>query len=103
MEIWSYIIGLLPAVITGGVVFYLQRAQKRRDAKAEAHADARREEAILSLEMQMATAKLAYATAMAMKRGKSNGEVEEGIAAYEAAKTKYFDFMNKQAKRSLER
>ncbi len=45
----------------------------------------------------MATAKLAYATAVALRRGRANGEVEEGVEAYETARKKYLDFLNRQA------
>jgi len=89
--------GLLPAIISAAITFYVQRRQKRRDEDMERHTAARKREAHLSLEMQMATAKLAYAVAMAMKRGKPNGEVEEGIEAYDAAKKNYIEFLNEQA------
>ena len=49
----------------------------------------------------MATAKLAYANAMAIKRGKPNGEIEDGITAYEAARKAYLAFLNKTATESL--
>ena len=92
-----YIAGLLPAIISAVVAFYVQRRQKKRDKDMERHAEARKREAHLSLEMQMATAKLAYAVAMAVKRGTPNGEVEEGIEAYNAAKKNYLEFINEQA------
>ena len=40
---------------------------------------------------------------MALKRGKANGEVEEGIVAYEAARKKYLAFLNEQAAEHLTR
>ena len=45
----------------------------------------------------MAAAKLSYARAMALKRGAPNGEVEEAVADYEAAKLAYYRFLNEQA------
>jgi len=96
-EVLMYLAGFLPAIISATAAFYVQRRQKKRDAEMEHHTAARRREAHLSLEMQMATAKLAYAVAMAMKRGRPNGEVEEGIEAYDAAKKNYVEFLNEQA------
>ena len=96
-EFWMYIAGLFPAVISAVLAFYVQRRQKKRDEDMERHAEARKREAHLSLEMQMATAKLAYAVAMAAKRGTPNGEVEDGIEAYNAAKKNYLEFLNEQA------
>jgi hypothetical protein len=51
--------------------------------------------------MNMANAKLAYAVAMAIKRGSPNGEVEEGIEAYTKAKEKYLKFIDEQAMERL--
>ena len=96
MEIWSYMLGLLPAVITGSIVFYVQRAQKQRDAREEQRSSARREEMHLALDLQMATATLAYATATAVKNGKVNGEIEEGIRQYERALSEFRKFEREQ-------
>ena len=38
---------------------------------------------------------------MAVKRGYANGEVEEGVEAYEEAKSNYFKFLNEQATEHL--
>lgn len=95
--LYAFILGLLPTILTSLVIFYFQRKQRLRDALNEAHAAASRQESLLMLELQMATAKLSYAAACAIKRGEPNGEVEEGIKAYETAKTKYFAFLNEQA------
>ncbi len=97
MDIGSFLLGLAPSVITGIGVFYWQRGQKRRDAEVDARASARKKEGLLALELQMATAKLAYAVAVAIKRGTPNGEVEDGVRAYDEARQKYLSFLNKQA------
>lgn len=91
------IAAVLPSLLVSVAMAFFGRAQKRRDRAAAAHTQARKTEGLLALELQMATAKLAYATAMALKRGRPNGEVEDGVAAYEVAKKKYTDFLNEQA------
>lgn len=91
----------IPSVLCGVFMFYLQRQQRRKDEHIERRAEARRREGLLSLELQMATAKLSFATAVAVKRGKANGEVEEGIEAYETARHKYLAFLNEQAAEHL--
>ncbi len=101
MDILSYLIGLIPALITGVAIFYVQRAQKKRDTAVAVRTAARKEEALLALDLQMATAKLSYATAMAVKRGTPNGEIEDGIEAYEKARSKYYKFLNEQAEKYL--
>lgn len=92
---------LLPSLIVALVMAVINRRQKKRDEMQDALAEARKEETLLHLNLQMATAKLAYATAMALKRGRANGEVEEGVEAYEDAKRAYTAFLNKQATEHL--
>ena len=91
----------IPSVLCGVFMAWFNRQQRRKDAHIERRAEARRKESLLSLELQMATAKLSFATAIAVKRGRANGEVEEGIAAYEAARKKYLTFLNEQAAEHL--
>ena len=102
MEMVSFLLGLCPSIITGIIAYYLQRGQKRRDEQAEEHAEARKKESLLALDLNMANAKLSYACAMAIKRGKPNGEVEEAVEAYEEAKAAYYRFLNEQAKERLQ-
>ena len=59
-------------------------------------------EAKLNLDLTFATAQLSYANAMALKRGHPNGEVEQGISAYEAALAAYRKFEREQVVDSLE-
>ena len=92
-EIGAFFLGLLPTVVAGAVAFYLQRAQKQRDAHIEDQATARKKESLLT----MAAAKLNYACAAAIKRGEPNGEMEEAMDAYEKAKSAYYHFINEQA------
>lgn len=101
MDIGSFLLGLAPTIITGMGIFYWQRGQKRRDAVTDERASARKRESLLALELQMATAKLSYAVAVAVKRGTPNGEVEEGVKAYEDARKKYLSFLNEQATEHL--
>jgi hypothetical protein len=92
---------LLPSLICGIFMAHFNRKQKHKDAHVERRAEARKKESLLALEMHMATAKLSYAVAMAVKRGSPNGEIEDGIEAYEAAKHKYLAFLNEQAAEHL--
>lgn len=101
MTLPQFISAVLPALVVGIFMAFFNRSQKRRDEEAERHAAARQRESLLSLKMVMSTAKLSYATAVALKRGHANGEVEDGIAAYEEAKREYTDFLNEQASEHL--
>ena len=101
MDWLSFCVGLIPSIIAGVAVFYISRSQQHRDKAVEKLSEARKCEALLSLEMQMSSNKLAYACAMALKRGSANGEVEDGIRSYEVSKQKYTDFMARQATEHL--
>ncbi len=103
MDLIKYIAVLLPEIIIGIALFCFKRVQNKRDAEAQKYREAKRKQDLLAMEMQMANNKLSYAVAMAIKRGTPNGEVEEGIEAYEAAKTKYLHFLNEQAAENLNR
>ena len=100
-NISGFLLGLIPSIITAVIVFYFQRRQNRKDKEAEERAEARKRESYLGLKLQMATAKLSFATARAIQRGHANGEVEEGIAEYETAKKDYYNFLNEHAKEHL--
>lgn len=97
----NFFVALLPSIITGAIAFYLQRAQRKRDEQTERRAKARKEESLLGLKMNYASAKLAYACAMAIKHGHTNGEVDEMMEVYERAKSDYYDFLNDQAHEHL--
>ena len=98
-EVWIWVGSLIPTLITGIILFKLQQVSKKRDEKEEKQAKARRTETKLALDLQMATAKLAYAVAMAIKRGTPNGEVEEGIEAYNKALEEFREFEREQLSR----
>ena len=93
----EWVASIIPSVAVALFMFYFERRMKKQDDISSAISAARKEECLLGLELQMAGNKMSYATAMALKRGYANGEVEEAIEAYEPAKKKYIDFMNKQA------
>lgn len=97
MTLETLITALLPSLIVSLVMAYFNSRQKKREKAIDDRAEARKKENLLALDLQMATAKLAYAVAMAIKRGTPNGEVEEGIEAYEEAKKKYLHFLDEQA------
>lgn len=75
----SIITAILTPIITGLVVWAIERHKVKKD-------ELREEAEAINAEVNFATMQLAYATAMAVKRGKPNGEVEEAIEAYEQAR-----------------
>lgn len=82
----DYVIELLPAIITGLFLYYWQRTQNKRDADKAGKEKLKHDERKVEYEMVEAAMELSYATAMAWKNGKPNGEVESGLKFYNKAK-----------------
>ena len=91
---------LMPAIVSGVVVgvamSYYNRKQEKQESIRKAEAEATYKGELLRIDLMVATAKLSYAVAMAMKRGYPNGEVEEGIKFYEKAMTAFREFEREQ-------
>lgn len=88
-------------VIVGLLLAYFQHLNNKRYEKMDKRADLRKREGEVNAEMTEATMKLAYASAMALKRGTPNGEVEEGIAAYNKALKKRKKFIEETSREYL--
>jgi hypothetical protein len=89
----DFIIKLLPAIasglVTGLVLFYWQRQQKKRDEQKEREQKQRDElkEEVdeVNRDIGNATMELAYATSIAVESKKTNGEMKAARAAYKEA------------------
>lgn len=92
----TFISSLVPSIVVGLVLFYWERRQKKRDAKRTDEESARIESDLLRLDLEVATAQLSYAVAMAYKRGHANGEMESAIEKYEEAMSKFREFERKK-------
>ena len=82
----------LPAVLSGIILAVFNSRQKKRDANREEKDEKRKELDMLRLNLLVATAQLAQALAMAVKRGYPNGEIERGIEKYEEAMVDFREF-----------
>ena len=85
MEVWEIIQAALPSLLVGVVMALFNRGQKKRDAATREREAARLEAENVQVSLLMASAKLSYALAMAVKRGAPNGEVEDGVEQYREA------------------
>ncbi len=75
-------------IFTGLVVWFIERNKIKNDEQKE-------EAEEINADINYATMQLSYATAMAVKRGKANGEVEDAINEYNKAKAKRDKFYEK--------
>ncbi len=83
--VWDFFVDLLPSLIVGYITYrYTKKQEKRDKATDEAEAKRKLNERIM-LSLLVATAKLAYAAAMSIKRGKAVDELDEKIEDYTKA------------------
>ena len=95
MDIIQFIWAIAPSLIVGIVMGLWSLGQKRREEAAAAREAERLQAEQVRISLLMASAKLSYATAVAMKRGYANGEVEDGIKQYQEAITQFKQFERK--------
>lgn len=87
---------IAPGIIVGIVMAFWNRGQKKRDEVSAIMEKNKEESHMFLLDLSLASAQLAYAIAMAYKRGTPNGEMEEAIEQYERAMGKFRKFERKQ-------
>lgn len=85
-----------PGIIVGIVLAYWNRKQNKQDNQRKSVEEAAVESDMLRIDLEVATAQLSYAVAMAVKRGHANGEMEVAIERYEKAMEKFRKFERKQ-------
>lgn len=96
MEVAALAIGAILDIGIGIMLFYTQRRQRKHDAEEEKRRRTNAEVALLQMELIDAGNSLSFATAMAVKRGRPNGEMEEAIKTYKDVKQRYYRSINKQ-------
>ena len=96
MEILTIIISLVSSIISGMVLFYLKRFFEKRDKDEENKAKARAKENVLILKSIDAIGKLTYADAIAIRDGKTNGEMKSAIAEYNEVKDELYQYLLEQ-------
>lgn len=103
MDIVALILSAVFSLLMSIILVVIQRRMKKQDEKQskknekdEKRYQERKKRDELSLTLQIATADLTYACAMALKRGKANGEVEEAVEKYDEAMEKFRQFEREQ-------
>ena len=92
---------VLPSFIVALTMFFWQRRQKKRDDDDACRSKDQKEEVMLSLQLQMANARMSYACAMALKNGRMNGELDAAIKDFNKAEKQWNIFMQVQGHEKL--
>ena len=87
---------ILPGIVVGIVMAVWNKRQKARDERAEEKEKERTKSELLRISLLVASAQLSYAVAMAVKRGRPNGEIEVGVAQYEKSMNEFRKFEREQ-------
>lgn len=96
MEISEFISAVLPSLFVGVVMYFWERRQRKFEREMAEKEENRARGELVKLDLTCATAALTYATAMAVKRGSTNGELETAIANYETAMESFHKFEREQ-------
>ena len=90
------IISIASAVVSGMVLYFLKRYFDKRDREQSEHDKLLARENILILKSIDAVGKLTYADAIAIRDGKTNGEMAEAIKAYKRADQELYEYLLEQ-------
>ena len=89
----SIVISTCASIISGMVLFFLQRYFKRKRKEEEERDKAKARENILILKSINAVGKLTYADAIAIRDGKTNGEMKDAMKTYAEVKDELYEYL----------
>lgn len=92
----AIIISIASSIISGMVLFFLQRYFKNKAKSDEERDAAKRRENLLILKSIDAVGKLTYADSIAIRDGKTNGEMKTAVEAYKKADQELYEFLLEQ-------
>ena len=89
----SIIISACASIISGMVLFFLQRYFKKKRKEDEERDKAKAKENILILKSINAVGKLTYADTIAIRDGKTNGEMKDAMKTYAEVKEELYEYL----------
>ena len=92
----AIIMSICASIISGMVLFFLQRFFKKKQKVDEERDRAKAKENMLILKSIDAVGKLTYADAVAIRDGKTNGEMKEAMKAYAEVKDELDEYLLEQ-------
>jgi hypothetical protein len=95
-EIFTIILSILASIISGMVLFLLKRYFDKKEERDKEKGEVLARENILILKSINALGKLTQANAIALKNGKTNGEMEEAMSEYEKIDKELFEYLLEQ-------
>ena len=93
MQVVTIIISIIGSVVSGTALFLLQRWFKKKDACDERRDNAKAKENVLIIKSINAVGKLTVANSIALRDGKTNGEMHEALNDYEKVDNEMFSYL----------
>lgn len=92
----AIIISICASVVSGTALFFLQRYFKQKDKRDEARDLTLARENILILKSLNCVGKLSYANALAIRDGKTDGEMQSAMETYQKVNTELYEYLLEQ-------
>ena len=96
MEYVSIIISVLASIISGMVLFFLKRYFENKEKAEREKEKAKQKENVLILKSIDSIGKLTYANSIAIRDGKTNGELKSAIADYNNTSKELYEYLLEQ-------
>lgn len=93
MEILTIILSITASVISGMALFFLQRFFRKKDKTDTKRDEIKSKENVLILKSINSLGKLTYANTIAIRDGKTNGEMHEAMESYNEVKDDLYDYL----------
>lgn len=92
--VWTaWLIPICTTVIGGMILFYLKAVFRKQQKKEDLRDQAKKEETAMVLETLNAVGKLTVANTIALRDGKSNGEIAAALSEYEHVEKKLYRYL----------
>jgi hypothetical protein len=93
MQILTIILSVTASVISGMALFFLQRCFKKKDQKDEQRDKEKARENVLIIKSINAVGKLTTANAIALRDGKTNGELQLALKEYDKVDDEMYRYL----------
>ena len=93
MDILAIVLSVVAGVVSGMALFFLQRYFKRKEAKDESRDKAKQKENVLILKSINAIGNLTVANSIALRDGKTNGEMHAALSNYEEVDKEMYEYL----------
>ena len=89
----AIVISICASVISGMVVFFLQHFFKKRQKEEEKREERQHKKDVLMMKSINAVGDLTLANAIAIRDGKTNGELKKDLKEYDESSKEMLDFL----------